>query len=459
MDRQRILETSLRGLRPRGQAGRRVLDSWEQLTGYLRATLGDGPADLLAEPVPGANDSYTWYGPDGARPQAVSALPPEQRSAVLAKVAAYQDAIRAEIAHLRQSGQPEGAALAASLEAALVVPLTARGAGSASDPEALDSILRVVGDQPVLINWGIESEAQAPVAEPLREFVSRPPPPPRPQPAAVPAPAPTVPSMVPAAAALPAVTTPPFWLLPLLWLLFALLMAGIYLALLAGCGMSRSGGLFNFCPAVAQTVEPPSLDHARTEALTAERDRLLAELRSLPRCETQARVDPPDLNPPGPAEVPHEEPPPEDVVEQTPPPQEPPADPEFDQRVEENDGQEGDVTVTLIWDGPSDLDLYVICPNGEEVYYRNMSGCGGALDIDANSSRSSMRDRPVEHAVFQGQPPPGTYKVRVKNYAHRGPGQGPIPYRVQLKKNGEVSVETGAVADGRTDNVLQFSLP
>ena len=46
----------------------------------------------------------------------------------------------------------------------------------------------------------------------------------------------------------------------------------------------------------------------------------------------------------------------------------------------------GDVQATLAWDADSDVDLHVIDPNGEEVYWANtMVSSGGELDLDSNA--------------------------------------------------------------------------
>ncbi|MCH6580260.1 MAG: hypothetical protein IH802_07870, partial [Nitrospinae bacterium] len=45
----------------------------------------------------------------------------------------------------------------------------------------------------------------------------------------------------------------------------------------------------------------------------------------------------------------------------------------------------GDVQVSVVWDAPTDVDLRVTDPSGEQVYFGNLqSQSGGFLDLDSN---------------------------------------------------------------------------
>jgi len=66
----------------------------------------------------------------------------------------------------------------------------------------------------------------------------------------------------------------------------------------------------------------------------------------------------------------------------------------------------GDVQVTLRWNTPVDLDLHVIDPLGEEIYFRyTFSPSGGTLDVDANAGCTN--DTPVENVFWPTGGAPG----------------------------------------------------
>jgi hypothetical protein len=74
----------------------------------------------------------------------------------------------------------------------------------------------------------------------------------------------------------------------------------------------------------------------------------------------------------------------------------------------------GDVQVSVSWSGASDVDLHVIDPNNEEVYYAHRTAAsGGTLDLDSNAG-CSIDNTNNENIVWPvGSAPAGTYTVRV----------------------------------------------
>jgi len=148
-------------------------------------------------------------------------------------------------------------------------------------------------------------------------------------------------------------------------------------------------------------------------------------------------------------------------------------------RLQREGARIGDVTISLIWNDESDLDLHVYVPNasgGEEhIWYQNKkSACGGVeLDVDMNASKPYSKE-PVEN-VYAGDvergmsAPHGTYRVEVNNFSYRGEGVDAsgvatsaeprdIPYRVQVRMNGdEVTDYTGVMsASKETQPVCTF---
>ena len=68
----------------------------------------------------------------------------------------------------------------------------------------------------------------------------------------------------------------------------------------------------------------------------------------------------------------------------------------------------GDVQVTLSWDTDSDVDLHVVDPSGEEIFYGNReSASGGMLDLDSNACVHHRRCPEREHHVVDRCGAPG----------------------------------------------------
>ena len=74
----------------------------------------------------------------------------------------------------------------------------------------------------------------------------------------------------------------------------------------------------------------------------------------------------------------------------------------------------GDIQVSVSWNVESDVDLHVVEPNGEEIYYGNdVSNSGGTLDLDSNAA-CGIDGKKNENITWPTQAPPrGTYTVRV----------------------------------------------
>lgn len=78
----------------------------------------------------------------------------------------------------------------------------------------------------------------------------------------------------------------------------------------------------------------------------------------------------------------------------------------------------GELQITLSWDAPSDLDLHVVEPSGEEIYWNNRtSATGGTLNLDSNATCVIDNVR-AENVVWVTAPPAGTYTVRVDMWAN-----------------------------------------
>lgn len=138
---------------------------------------------------------------------------------------------------------------------------------------------------------------------------------------------------------------------------------------------------------------------------------------------------------------------------------------DLQRRLEREGAKRGDITISLSWDTQDDLDLHVVLPNGEEIYYdHNFSGKKGKanLDVDMNAS-SPYSNSPVEN-VFVGDldkketAPLGKYKVIVQNFGYHARGstqKTEIPWLVCISKDGKKEKFTGkCVGSGASSNVV-----
>ena len=105
-------------------------------------------------------------------------------------------------------------------------------------------------------------------------------------------------------------------------------------------------------------------------------------------------------------------------------------------------GVGGDVHVSLSWDVNSDVDLHVIDPNGEEIYWNNRSTTsGGILDLDSNANCTIDGIRNENITWQEGSAPSGVYTVRVNYWSSCG-----VPatnYVVSVNNGGRVSRFSG----------------
>jgi hypothetical protein len=108
-----------------------------------------------------------------------------------------------------------------------------------------------------------------------------------------------------------------------------------------------------------------------------------------------------------------------------------------------------DIRASLIWNNRNDLDLHVVTPRGEHIYFAaKRSTCDGWLDVDMNVRGET--DTPVENIRWaKGAARVGRYQVYVQNYRFHEHTQSPTPFRVELEVNGDVFHFGGVVSPHR----------
>ncbi|MCU0657678.1 MAG: YfaP family protein [Polyangiaceae bacterium] len=122
-------------------------------------------------------------------------------------------------------------------------------------------------------------------------------------------------------------------------------------------------------------------------------------------------------------------------------------DAEIKQRVEAAGGLYAgvDIRASLLWNNRNDLDLHMITPAGEHIYFGSKKAtCGGWLDVDMNVRGETTK--PVENIRWQkGSAPPGKYRVYVQNYRFHDRA-APTPFRVEIEINGAIRHFDGVIS-------------
>lgn len=119
------------------------------------------------------------------------------------------------------------------------------------------------------------------------------------------------------------------------------------------------------------------------------------------------------------------------------------------ERLEQAGAQFGDPQFSLAWNNRNDLDLHVIDPAGNHIWYRQRtSPTGGELDVDANADAVRATNQPVENIYWPpDNAPEGTYTVYVHHYANHG-DRDPTPYTLRITVNGRVREFQGSLKHG-----------
>lgn len=400
-----------------GTGGQLAVQAWDQISGYLRRARSPAHAALFAEPNPDADRGITdWYAAGQGAAPPMESLPEAAQEAARAEFARLYGDIREEADRLRASTRESERFLGELLALALITPAT--------------DCLRVVGGQPVLVAWGHAKLGEAPSPELLIGMTRR-----RGGAGAM--------QIVGPPAEPPAKRPLLFWLLGLLGLLLLLLLLlllwrdpfGWFKSALPQCVVQ---------PGNAELLDELRAAQAREAAL---RNDIAGEMLRLG--DRRTACPPPEPPPrPRPPEPPRVTPPP-------PAPRQEDAD-----RARREGARSGRVQIILAWDDRNDLDLVMICPNGERLYFDHRQACGAVLDVDRNAGNNPLTPTPVENIVFAAEPAPGRYRIIVWHFQNNPPAPASSPYRVTVKREGRPDqVFTGRVAAGQQVEVGHFDVP
>ena len=400
-----------------GTGGQLAVQAWDQISGYLRRARSPAHAALFAEPNPDADRGITdWYaGVQGAAPP-LETLPEAAQEVARAEFTRLYGDIREEADRLRASTRESERFLGELIALALITPAT--------------DCLRVVGGQPVLVAWGHAKLGEAPSPELLIGMTRR-----RGGAGAM--------QIVGPPAAPPEKRSWLSWLLGLRGLLLLLLLLlllwrdpfGWFKAALPQCVVQ---------PGNAELLDELRAAQAREAALRTD---IAGEMLRLG--DRRTACPPPEPPPrPRPPEPPRVTPPP-------PAPRQEDAD-----RARREGARSGRVQIILAWDDRNDLDLVMICPNGERLYFDHRQACGAVLDVDRNAGNNPLTPTPVENIVFAAEPAPGRYRIIVWHFQNNPPAPASSPYRVTVKREGRPDqVFTGRVAAGQQVEVGHFDVP
>lgn len=395
-----------------------VGQSWEQLVDMLTRDVGPDAGRLLAEPIVDAGRREThWHVECAQDPVPLARLSDDDKAALLDKLAAVRATIQVRISALQNTSSEAAQRMAVVLAQIIEVPN--------------DGCIWSVDGSPVLTCWGrLERQSGQPdrTIRGAAQIVD-------PKPAHEPAFSGTPVAAAVAAEAVAAPQPRPHWLWALLpWLAFLVLLAIIYIKLLAACGLLLPGvlGGRTDCPAFNEAALRPA--QVLNDELRRSIANQQARLASLQPCADQGIAT---------AIVPYDRR--SEVLPDT---------GEVKKRLGEQKVVQGHLDISLAWNGHSDLDLHVMCASAE-VAYNSRLACGGNLDRDANNGNFSTVDRPVEHATWGAPPPAGHYRVQVKLYDYRSAPVAAVPFTVVVR-DGVTEKSYPGVVTRKGERVLVF---
>ncbi len=123
---------------------------------------------------------------------------------------------------------------------------------------------------------------------------------------------------------------------------------------------------------------------------------------------------------------------------------------EIGKRLAKAGAKSGDIQVSLAWNNLNDLDLHVVAPSGERVYFAfPRSNCGGHLDVDMNAG-GKQSNQPVENVYWpRNGAPAGSFQVFV-NYFDKHDAVDETHFEVHLLIDGVKKSYKGRIRLGES---------
>lgn len=128
----------------------------------------------------------------------------------------------------------------------------------------------------------------------------------------------------------------------------------------------------------------------------------------------------------------------------------------------QTEGGRGSLKINLKWSTKDDLDLHVIDPDKQEIWYsdkkKTCQGSLGQLDVDTNAG-SPYKTNPQENIYWDSKAPLGVYEVKVVYYAQHD-NKDNINFTVTVyPEKGEVKTFTGVMRTvNEVKNVTRFKI-
>lgn len=120
----------------------------------------------------------------------------------------------------------------------------------------------------------------------------------------------------------------------------------------------------------------------------------------------------------------------------------------------------GDLAIRLVWEGSTDLDLFVEDPAGSCVFFASRdSKTGAILDVDCNGTSDNMCERPIENVYWPASTAPvGTYTYWVETHSIV-PSDAPIPFEIQLLRGDHIVWRQQGTAQKQGEIFGPFAYP